>query len=58
VLYLQLDALKGAAYIPPGTLDNVPIIGRLVGNNGGGCVVMGRAISFHVAEAACCFVLA
>ena len=36
----------------------MPIIGWLVGNNGGGWVVLGRAIGFHVAEAACCFVLA
>ena len=58
VLYLELDALKGAAQITPGVLDGVPIIGWLVGNNGGGWVVLGRAIGFHVAEAACCFVLA
>src|SRR5690348_16679973 len=58
VLYLELDALKGAAQITPGALDGVPIIGWLVGNNGGGWVVLGRAIGFHVAEAACCFVLA
>src|SRR5215471_6005238 len=49
---------KGAAQITPGALDGVPIIGWLVGNNGGGWVVLGRAIGFHVAEAACCFVLA
>src|SRR5579871_973987 len=58
VLYLQLDALKGAASIPPGALDNVPVVGWLVGGDGGGWVVLGRAIGFHVAEAACCFVLA
>ncbi len=58
VLYLELDALKGAAHIPPGALDGVPLIGWLVGSNGGGWVVLGRAIGFHVAEAACCFVLA
>src|SRR5215471_20071332 len=49
---------KGAAQITPGALDGVPIIGWLVGNNGGGWVVLGRAIGFHVAEAACCFILA
>lgn len=58
VLYLELDALKGAAQITPGALDAMPIIGWLVGSNGGGWVVLGRAIGFHVAEAACCFVLA
>jgi hypothetical protein len=58
VLYLQLDALKGVAHIPAGALDEVPIIGWLVGSNGGGWVVLGRAIGFHVAEAACCFILA
>lgn len=58
VLYLQLDALKGAAHIPAGVLDDVPIVGWLVGSNGGGWVVFGRAIGFHVAEVACCFVLA
>ena len=58
VLYLKLDALKRAAHIPAGTLDNVPIVGRLVGSNGPGWVVLGRAIGFHVAEAACCFMLA
>jgi hypothetical protein len=58
VLYLQLDALKGAAHIQAGALDDVPIIGWLVGTNGGGWVVLGRAIGFHVAEAACCFILA
>jgi hypothetical protein len=58
VLYLQLDALKGAAHIPPVALDDVPIIGWLVGTNGGGWVVLGRAMGFHVAEAACCFILA
>lgn len=58
VLYLQLDALKGAAQITPGALDNVPIIGWLVGSNGPGWVILGRAIGFHVAEAACCFILA
>ncbi len=58
VLYLQLDALKGAAQIPAGALDDVPIIGWFVGSNGGGWVVLGRAIGFHVAEAACCFILA
>jgi hypothetical protein len=58
VLYLQLDALKGAAHISPGALDDVPIVGWLVGSNGGGWVVLGRAIGFHVAEAACCFILA
>lgn len=58
ILYLDLDALKGAAQITPGALDGVPIIGWLVGTNGGGWVVLGRAIGFHVAEAACCFVLA
>ncbi len=36
----------------------MPIIGWLVGNSGGGWVVLGRAIGFHVAEAACCFILA
>ena len=44
-----------AAQITPGALDGVPIIGWLVGNNGG-WVVLGRAIGFHVAEAAYCFV--
>jgi hypothetical protein len=58
VLYLQLDALKGVAHIPPGALDDVPIVGWLVGANGGGWVVLGRAIGFHVAESACCFILA
>ena len=58
VLYLQLDALKGAAHIPPGALDDVPIVGWLVGANGPGWVILGRAIGFHVAEAACCIVLA
>lgn len=58
VLYLQLDALKGAAHIPAGALDAVPIIGGLVGSNGPGWVILGRAIGFHVAEAACCFILA
>jgi hypothetical protein len=58
VLYLELDALKGTAQITTGALDGVPIIGWLVGNNGGGWVVLGRAIGIHVAEAACCFVLA
>ena len=58
VLYLQLDVLQGTAHIPPGALDGVPLIGWLVGTNGGGWVVLGRAIGFHVAEAACCFVLA
>ncbi len=57
VLYLQLDALKGAAHITPGALDNVPIIGGLVGSNGPGWVILGRAIGFHIAEAACCFIL-
>jgi hypothetical protein len=46
------------AQITSGALDGVPIIGWLVGSNGGGWVVLGRAIGFHVAEAACCFVLA
>ena len=55
---MELDALKGAAQITPGALDGVPIIGWLVGSNGGGWVVLGRAIGFHVAEVACCFVLA
>jgi hypothetical protein len=58
VLYLQLDALKGVAHIPPGALEDVPIVGWLVGTNGGGWLVLGRAIGFHVAEAACCFILA
>ena len=58
VLYLELDALKGAVHIPVGALDDVPIVGRLVGNGGPGWVVLGRAIGFHVAEAACCFILA
>ena len=58
VLYLELDALKGAAHIPAGALDTVPIVGWLVGSNGPGWVVLGRAIGFHVAEAACCFILA
>lgn len=58
VLYLQLDALKGTAHIPPGALDDVPIVGWLVGSNGGSWVVLGRAIGFHIAEAACCFILA
>lgn len=58
MLSLEVDAFKGAAQITPGTLDGVPIIGWLVGSNGGGWVVLGRAIGFHVAEAACCFVLA
>jgi len=26
VLYLELDALQGAAHIPPGALDNLPIL--------------------------------
>lgn len=58
VLYLELDALKGSAHIPAGALDDVPILGWLVGSNGGGWVVLGRAMGFHVAEAACCFILA
>lgn len=36
----------------------MPIIWWLVGSQGGGKVVLGRAIGFHVAEAACCLVLA
>lgn len=58
VLYLVLDGLKGAGNIPPGALDNIPILGWLVGSNGAGWVILARAIGFHVAEAACCFVLA
>jgi hypothetical protein len=58
VLYLELDALKGAVRIPAGALDEIPLIGWLVGSNGGGWVVLARAIGFHVAEAACCFILA
>ena len=58
VLYLQLNALQGAAHIPAGALDNMPLIGWLVGSNGPGWVILGRAIGFHVAEAACCFILA
>ncbi len=41
VLYLELDALKGAAHIPPGALNAVPI-GWLLGSIGGGWVVLGR----------------
>src|ERR1051326_2342039 len=58
VLYLELDALKGAVHIPAGALDDVPIVGWLVGTDGPGWVVLGRAMGFHVAEAACCFILA
>ncbi len=58
VLYLQLEGLRGAGDIPPGALDSIPVVGALVGNNGVGWVILARAIGFHVAEAACCFVLA
>lgn len=36
----------------------MPITWWLVGSQGGGKVILGRAIGFHVAEAACCSVLA
>lgn len=58
ILYLQLEGLKGAGQIPPGALDTIPVIGALVGNAGVGWVILARAIGFHIAEAACCFILA
>ena len=36
----------------------MPIIVGLVGSNGPGWAIHGRAIGFHVAEAACSFMLA
>jgi len=58
ILYLTLDGLKGVAHIPPSALDNIPILGGLVGNQGPGWVILARAVGFHVAEIVCCFVLA
>ena len=54
---IRICVICSAAPVSMGA-GGVLIIGRLVGSHGPGWAIHGRMIGFHVAEAACCFVLA